>query len=634
MLRTLACLFCLALTAGAVQAAEPTFLAINYHDIIDEEERVPPFDRVAVSRDHFESHFAWLKQQGYRVVSVQDVLDAADGKRSLPAKAVLLTFDDGYQSFYTKVFPLLKKYNYPATVALIGTWMDRSVKPDMPGDKQILTWEQARELARSGLVEIASHSYGLHQGIPANPQGNEQGAAVARRYNKETGRYEDDEAYRKRIHDAMEQSADFIFQNVGVRPRVMVWPYGEYNEITLEAAKEAGMPITMGLKDGANTLADLRAMKRLLIADDPNREQFAGIVTGLRAALPQRVAHVDMDYIHDPDPAQTERNLGALIERIRDMGISTVYLQAYSDPDGDGNAEQLYFPNRHLPVRQDLFNRVAWQLKTRAGVKVYAWMPMMAYKAKLPDDWYVKEWRDGKAQTAGHIYTRLSPFNPEARRWVGELYEDLAKHCAFDGILFHDDGILSDFEDASPQALAYTRDVWGLPGDFAALHATPKMRLAWAQRKTGLMIEFTDYLADKVRLYRPYIKTARNFYTLPLLQPESEEWYAQSFPAFLKGYDYVAVEAMPFMEKAADPDRWLAEVVKRAAAHKDGLSKTVFELQSMDWNTQKPVPMETFNRQVDMLRKLGAVHIGYYPDNAHNDQPRLSDLQQHFALPR
>lgn len=189
--------------------------------------------------------------------------------------------------------------------------MDRSVKPDMPGDKQILTWEQARELARSGLVEIASHSYGLHQGIPANPQGNEQGAAVARRYNKETGRYEDDEAYRKRIHDAMEQSADFIFQNVGVRPRVMVWPYGEYNEITLEAAKEAGMPITMGLKDGANTLADLRAMKRLLIADDPNREQFAGIVTGLRAALPQRVAHVDMDYIHDPDPAQTERNLGA-----------------------------------------------------------------------------------------------------------------------------------------------------------------------------------------------------------------------------------------------------------------------------------------------------------------------------------
>nr|WP_255210793.1 poly-beta-1,6-N-acetyl-D-glucosamine N-deacetylase PgaB [Methylogaea oryzae] len=148
------------------------------------------------------------------------------------------------------------------------------------------------------------------------------------------------------------------------------------------------------------------------------------------------------------------------------------------------------------------------------------------------------------------------------------------------------------------------------------------------------MIEFTDYLADKVRLYRPYIKTARNFYTLPLLQPESEEWYAQSFPAFLKGYDYVAVEAMPFMEKAADPDRWLAEVVKRAAAHKDGLSKTVFELQSMDWNTQKPVPMETFNRQVDMLRKLGAVHIGYYPDNAHNDQPRLSDLQQHFALPR
>jgi biofilm PGA synthesis lipoprotein PgaB len=50
---------------------------------------------------------------GYSVVSVQDLFDAAAGKKELPEKPILLTFDDGYLSFYTKVYPLLKKYHYP-----------------------------------------------------------------------------------------------------------------------------------------------------------------------------------------------------------------------------------------------------------------------------------------------------------------------------------------------------------------------------------------------------------------------------------------------------------------------------------------------------------------------------------------
>ena len=58
---------------------------------------------------------------------------------------------------------------------------------------------------------------------------------------------------------------------------------------------------------------------------------------------------------------------------------TTVYLQAYADPDGYGVVE-VYFPNRYLPVRADLFSRVAWQLSTRVGVKVFASMPVMAFK--------------------------------------------------------------------------------------------------------------------------------------------------------------------------------------------------------------------------------------------------------------
>ncbi|WAR46868.1 poly-beta-1,6-N-acetyl-D-glucosamine N-deacetylase PgaB [Methylomonas rapida] len=629
-LRLFVILFCLfASPPPYADGANPGFLVLNYHDILEEEEKVPPFDRIAVNKQHLDEHFAWLKKNNYHVIGIQSLLDAMSGEKPLPPKAVILTFDDGYLSFYTRALPLLKKYHYPATLAVVGSWLEGK---NTAGVKPLMSPEQIREAMATGLVEIASHSYDLHHGIAANPQGNELSAVTGRLYSSEYEEYEKDEDYRKRIFQAVEKSADQLFQLLGVRPRVMVWPYGEYNAIALEAAKAAGMRLTMGLNDGANTLADVGAMKRLMITDDVNVKQFAEIVKNQRGHLPLRVAHVDMDYIYDEDEEQTGRNLNALLERIKASGANTVFLQAYADPDGDGNADELYFPNRHLPVRRDLFNHVALQLRTKAGVKVYAWMPIMAYKADVPLKWFVKEWREGGPKPARHIYTRLSPFNPEARQYIGEIYEDLAKHCDFNGILFHDDGILSDFEDVSQPALDVTHKVWGLPAEFEAIHASSELRLRWAQHKTEWLGQFTDYLTDKVRYYRPYVKTARNLYALPLLKPYSEEWYAQSFPAFLKHYDYVAIEAMPFMEEADDPKKWLTELVKKTAEHPNGLDKMVFELQAVDWKKQQDIPMNVFTEQFQLLKKLGAKHIGYYPDNVHHDQPKLDALKKFFPV--
>ena len=609
------------------------FLALNYHDIIDEEDVVAPFDRMEVNKHFLEDQFIWLKKNGYNVVSVQAVLDAAEGNSSLPDKAILLTFDDGYLSFYTKVYPLLKKYHYPATVALVGKWMDGQVTADDPG-KPLMNWAQVREVSQSGLVEIASHTYDFHNGIVGNPQGNTQAAMVTRLYDDPMLVYETEEQYRVRIRTEMFKSADFIFQHAGIHPRVMVWPYGEYNEISIAAAREAGMIMTMGLVDGSNTLANLSAVRRMIIVDDPGIKKFAEIMTGLRVEQTLRVAHLDLDYLYDKDPEQTEKNISSVVQRIKDMHINTVYLQAYADPDGDGNAEALYFPNRHMPVRQDLFNRVAWQLKKRAAVHIYAWLPMLAYqKDDIDKSWYVQEWREGKAQESSHIYKRLSPFNSQAREFVADIYEDLGKYCNFDGILFHDDGILSDYEDVSPSALAYGKEVWGLSSDFNKLHATSQSRLEWAKHKTELMGQFTDELTNRVRFNRPAIQTARNFYALPLLEPYSEEWFAQSFKSFLAHYDYVAIEAMPFMEEAKNPNQWLTDLVKAAAKEPEGLNKTVFELQAVNWKTQHKIPSNVFLEQLNLLKKLGVKHIGYYPDNVYEDQPPLEDLKHHFSLP-
>ncbi len=350
----------------------------------------------------------------------------------------MLSFDDGYASFHSKVLPLLKQYHYPALLAVIGSWMEghkaSTYDGEAPPKENLLSWEQVKEMSHSGLVEIASHSYDLHHGILGNPQGNPQPAGVTRLYDKANQTYESDAAYAKRIRKELKAASDSIAKRIGKKPRVMVWPYGEANQPLIQAAQAVGMSITFGLRDGRNTLADLPYGRRVLVTENPDIADFARMMTGLRTGdRPLHVVHVDMDYLYDPDPEQTERNVGLLLDRIQAMRVNTVYLQAFADPDGDGNADALYFPNRHLPMRADLFNRVAWQLRTRTGVKVYAWMPVLAFQIKAPEDWFVQEWHDGKVRKSSHIYKRLSPFNPKARRIVGEIYEDLAKHSHFAG---------------------------------------------------------------------------------------------------------------------------------------------------------------------------------------------------------
>ena len=87
------------------------------------------------------------------------------------------------------------------------------------------------------------------------------------------------------------------------------------------------------------------------------------------------------------------------------------------------------------------------------------------------------------------------------------------------------------------------------------------------------------------------------------------------------------------MEEAKNPTQWLTQLVKTVAQQPEGLKKTVFELQAMNWKTQQKIPMPVFITQLELLKKLNVQHIGYYPDNVFTDQPRLSDLQKHFALP-
>ncbi len=608
--------------------------AVAYHDVRDRVARDFDSDQYAVSAENLVSHFSWLRANGYTPVSVDDILAARRGERDLPNKAVLLSFDDGLASVYTHVFPLLKVFGYPAVVSVVTGWIEADEVVDYGGRALgrdgFLTWAQVREMQESGLVEIASHTHDLHHGIEGNPQGNLQPAAVTRLFRD--GGYEGEDAYRARISADFESSAAAIREHTGRAPRLMTWPYGAHNATVEELAARHGMTLTLTLEDQPNHPAR-PALARDLIVANPGVRDFSALFVRPPAPEVVRAAQIDLDYVFDDDPAQQERNLDRLLDRIKALEISHVFLQAFADPDGDGAADALYFPNEHLPVRADLFNRVSWQLKTRADVKVYAWLPMLSFVGGSFDPaWRVMESRDGIVGPDDAAEPRLSPYRPEVRARIGDIYRSLGIHADFDGLLFHDDGRLNEFEDANPAAIEAYRAALGDGFSIAKAREDVLLGERWADLKSRALLDLSDELTAIVREHRPGLKTARNLFASALLDPGSTSYLAQDFDQFLERYDHVALMAMPYLEEAGDRDGFYAALVDAVRARPAGLTRTIFELQTVDWRGRNPIPATEIRRTMRWLQAQGVRHLGYYPDDFIVDQPDFDELRQGISL--
>ncbi len=612
---------------------EEKLTVLSYHEIAEREDALVP--QYAVTPTMFVRQMDWLRNRGYHFVSIDDVLADHEGRRPLPDKAVLITFDDGYASVYANAFPILKMFRIPAVIAVVGGWLEEKGSVDFDGKavprEKLLSWVQLKEMSQSGLVEVGSHSFDLHHGLQGNPQGNMEPAATTRRYLPDEKRYEDEATYRSRIQSDLKRNSELIRRYTGKSPRVIAWPYGRYNSTSRDIAEKLGMPVGLTLDDGAN-MADtpLWGLRRILVERgmalwDLNREITIRNQNLSDNDRPQKVMHVDLDYVYDPDPAQQEKNLGHLLDRIAAMGVNTVYLQAYADPDGNGSANAVYFPNRLLPMRADLFNRVAWQIRTRTPVKrLYAWMPMLAWELPAGTPGAADKVVTLQSEKRDHLnmgYIRLSPFSAQVRQTVRELYEDLARSAAFDGLLFHDDVTLSDYEDASPSGLAAYRS-WGLPGDIAAIRRNDDLLGRWTILKINALDDMAMELAAVVRQQQPALKTARNLYARVAQSPKAEVWYSQSLDNSLARYDFTAIMAMPYMEKTADAAGFFHDLVDAVNDHPGGMDKVVFEIQSVDWaDNNRLIPSREMADTFRRLYSMGVQHVGYYPDMLFSDHP-------------
>jgi peptidoglycan/xylan/chitin deacetylase (PgdA/CDA1 family) len=406
----------LVLIAFAVQSnAQPPgqrFVSISFHDVDD---RAADLETDSITGRTLVQFFDWLKGSGWTAVSLDDLAAAARGQRRLPDKAILITFDDGYKSLYTRVFPLLKVYRYPIVAALVGIWMEGEAGGTVSygGERRVprsnfISWAEAREMQASGLVEFASHSYALHRGVQANPQGSMTPAAVTWRYDPATRHYEDDSQYAARIRADLARSRGQLAANLGRAPRAMVWPYGRYTGPSLEVAKKLGFSFSLTLEAEAAYTSDLFAIHRYFPSRNPS---LGDIADNLRFDAPQprtrRIACLRLDAMAAMGAAAQDEALGRLIEDVRKLGADTVIIHAYAALSSPGAPlGDVFFPTALRPLKADLLSRVSWQLRGRAGVEVYTHLPVDAAAAAV-----------GAAR-------------------VPALYADMAKYTVTDGITF------------------------------------------------------------------------------------------------------------------------------------------------------------------------------------------------------
>ena len=112
---------------------------------------------ISVKRGEFKWQMEYLKQSGRHVVSLEYVADAIKNKKKLPKNLVVITFDDGYQDNFLQAYPILKEYNYPASIFVISDRIDQTIKK---GEVvfPMLKVSQIQKMDREGLVTIESHT--------------------------------------------------------------------------------------------------------------------------------------------------------------------------------------------------------------------------------------------------------------------------------------------------------------------------------------------------------------------------------------------------------------------------------------------------------------------------------------------
>ena len=106
----------------------------------------------SVTTDQFISHLNYFLSSGFKIISLEKLMYYIKSKKAIPDKTVVITIDDAYASVYKKAHPLFLKYKIPYTLFVNTEGVDK-------GYKAYMTWDQLREVSKSGLASLQAHSH-------------------------------------------------------------------------------------------------------------------------------------------------------------------------------------------------------------------------------------------------------------------------------------------------------------------------------------------------------------------------------------------------------------------------------------------------------------------------------------------
>jgi peptidoglycan/xylan/chitin deacetylase (PgdA/CDA1 family) len=169
---------------------------------------------MTIAPKKFEAHLKLLKDNGFTFIPLKEAVEFLQGKRAaLPPKPIVLTADDGWESQYTYMYPIIKKLNIPVTLFIYPE--------SISSEKNYLTWKQLAELKNSGLVDIQGHTY-------SHPN-----FKIAKRRMSPA-------AYQQFVQKELVTSKKILEDKMGIKVTLLAWPFGIYNTYLENEAAKAG----------------------------------------------------------------------------------------------------------------------------------------------------------------------------------------------------------------------------------------------------------------------------------------------------------------------------------------------------------------------------------------------------------
>jgi peptidoglycan/xylan/chitin deacetylase (PgdA/CDA1 family) len=212
-------------------------------------------DSMSIKTAVFEEQMAWLKTSGYTVVSLDTAMQYIQGKiKSIPAKSVVITVDDGHKSVYSDMAPIVKKYKIPVTLFIYPSAISNA--------KYAMNWEQLRELETTKLFRVESHTY-WHPNF------------------KKEKKMLSSEEYAKSVDKQLSGSKKKLEEKMGHEIKYLAWVFGIYDDALLVDVKKARYSAAFTIdRQHASSGDNAMALGRYMVVSKHTIKDFERMVDG------------------------------------------------------------------------------------------------------------------------------------------------------------------------------------------------------------------------------------------------------------------------------------------------------------------------------------------------------------------